>query len=157
MIAAKIALCAVVLGVSACASAEGPTGDVQPRVASFAPMVTRMMPAPPAAPAAPAVVEVAEVRVGQASWYGMKFQGRPTASGEPFDMNDLTAAHRTLPFGTEIRVINEDNGKSVVVRVNDRGPYVGNRVIDLSRKAAEAIGLRAKGVGRVVLQVLEKV
>lgn len=94
---------------------------------------------------------------GAASWYGPKFDGRLTASGEPFDMDDLTAAHRTLPFGTRIRVTNETNGKSVIVRINDRGPFAGKRVIDLSRKAAQAIGLMKRGVGRVKIEVLEKI
>ncbi len=93
---------------------------------------------------------------GAASWYGPKFHGQPTASGEPFDMNRLTAAHRTLPFGTRIRVINEANGKSVLVRVNDRGPFAGKRVIDLSRKAAQAIGIVQRGVARVKIEVLER-
>lgn len=93
--------------------------------------------------------------VGQASWYGPKFHGRLTASGEPFDMTELTAAHPTLPFGTRVRVINPGNGRSVVVRINDRGPYAGQRIIDLSRRAAELIGIKAKGVGRVRIEVLK--
>ncbi|ESR24923.1 septal ring lytic transglycosylase RlpA family protein [Lutibaculum baratangense] len=91
---------------------------------------------------------------GAASWYGQKFNGRRTASGERFNMNDLTAAHRSLPFGTRVRVTNVANGKSVVVRINDRGPFHGNRVIDLSRKAAENVSLLGRGVGRVKLEVL---
>ena len=93
--------------------------------------------------------------VGQASWYGADFQGKLTASGEPFDMTELTAAHPTLPFGTQVRVINPKNGRSVVVRINDRGPYAGQRIIDLSRKAAELLGIKARGVGRVRLEVLK--
>ena len=93
--------------------------------------------------------------VGRASWYGAKFHGEQTASGETFDMTELTAAHRTLPFGTHVRVTNQANGKSVVVRINDRGPVAERRIIDLSRKAAEIIGIKAKGVGRVKLEVLE--
>jgi rare lipoprotein A len=93
--------------------------------------------------------------VGQASWYGANFQGKLTASGEPFDMTELTAAHRTLPFGTRVRVINPGNGRSVVVRINDRGPFAGQRIIDLSRTAAELIGIKAKGVGRVRIEVLK--
>ena len=93
--------------------------------------------------------------VGRASWYGPKFHGRETASGETFDMTELTAAHRTLPFGTRVRVTNEANGRSVVVRINDRGPFGERRIIDLSRKAAEVIGIKNKGVGRVKLEVLE--
>ena len=98
---------------------------------------------------------VVEEAVGHASWYGAKFHGEPTASGEPFDMTELTAAHRTLPFGTRVRVTNSANGRSVVVRINDRGPFSGRRIIDLSRRAAELIGIRAKGVGRVKLEVFE--
>ncbi len=93
---------------------------------------------------------------GTASWYGPKFHGRTTASGEPFDMHDLTAAHRTLPFGTLARVTNAANNRSVVVRINDRGPFHGKRVIDLSRKAARAIGLMRRGVGRVTVEVLNR-
>lgn len=95
--------------------------------------------------------------IGTASWYGPGFQGRLTANGERFDQNELTAAHRTLPFGTRLRVTNETTGKSVVVRVNDRGPFVGKRVIDLSRGAAERIGLVHKGIGRVKLEVVPRI
>ena len=92
--------------------------------------------------------------VGEASWYGGKFQGRTTASGETFDMDQLTAAHRSLPFGSRVRVTNQATKKSVVVRINDRGPYVGNRVIDLSRAAARAVRLIGPGVAPVKLEVL---
>jgi rare lipoprotein A len=92
-----------------------------------------------------------EIARGQASWYGGKFHGRRTASGERFDMNALTAAHPKLPFGTRVRVRNPRNGREVVVRINDRGPFTGGRIIDLSRAAAEAIGLIQAGVGPVVL------
>jgi rare lipoprotein A len=91
---------------------------------------------------------------GLASWYGQQHQGRPTASGEAFDMNQLTAAHRTLPFGTRLRVTNVENGKSVVVRVNDRGPHVPGRVLDLSFRAAQALGITDAGVARVEVVVL---
>ncbi|MEE7450023.1 septal ring lytic transglycosylase RlpA family lipoprotein [Methylobacterium radiotolerans] len=80
-------------------------------------------------------------QAGVASWYGPGFHGRKTANGERFDMNALTAAHRTLPLGTQVRVTNTHTGKSVVVRINDRGPYVGRRLIDLSKASAQAIGL----------------
>ena len=90
--------------------------------------------------------------VGQASYYGSKFHGRPTASGERFDNGKLTAAHRTLPFGTKVRVTNLDNGRSVVVRVNDRGPFVRGRIIDLSQAAARRIDMDRAGVARVRLQ-----
>jgi rare lipoprotein A len=92
------------------------------------------------------------VQNGQASWYGPGFHGRRTASGETFNTNDLTAAHRTLPFGTRVRVVNERNGQSVVVRINDRGPYAHGRVIDLSRASARALGI--SGVGTVAVSQL---
>ena len=88
---------------------------------------------------------------GQASYYGAKHHGKRTASGERFDMNDLTAAHPNLPFGTRLTVHNPRNGRSVTVRVNDRGPHTGRRIIDLSRAAAKAIGLVGVGTGTVVL------
>ena len=93
---------------------------------------------------------------GAASWYGPEFHGRRTASGERFDMHTLTAAHRTLPFDTRVRVTNQANDKSVVVRINDRGPFHGKRVLDLSREAARKIGLMSHGVGRVTVEVLEE-
>jgi rare lipoprotein A len=92
------------------------------------------------------------IQSGRASWYGPGFHGRRTASGETFNTNELTAAHRTLPFGTRVRVVNKRTGKSVVVRINDRGPYAHGRVIDLSRASAEAIGL--KGVAAVTVAEL---
>jgi rare lipoprotein A len=91
---------------------------------------------------------------GKASWYGPGFHGRPTASGERFNSNGYTAAHRSLPFGTKVRVTNLNNGRSVVVRINDRGPFHGGRIIDLAGGAAKAIGLHSSGVAPVKLQVL---
>lgn len=91
---------------------------------------------------------------GMASWYGPGFHGRRTANGEIFNQNALTAAHRSLPFGTKVRVTNVNTGRAVVVRINDRGPFVGNRVIDLSRGAAARIGLVNAGVGPVRLEIL---
>jgi rare lipoprotein A len=87
--------------------------------------------------------------VGIASWYGDDFHGRKTANGEIYDMNRLSAAHPTLPLPTYAYVTNLDNGRTVLVRINDRGPYVGNRMIDLSRAAAHELGTRGKGLGRV--------
>jgi rare lipoprotein A (peptidoglycan hydrolase) len=92
--------------------------------------------------------------VGVASYYGGRFHGRRTASGVRFDMNGLTAAHRTLPFGTRVRVTHLGNGRTVDVRINDRGPYIGGRIIDLSRGAAGAIGMHHQGVARVKVTVL---
>jgi rare lipoprotein A len=92
---------------------------------------------------------------GDATWYGERHHGRTTASGEPFDMHDYTAAHRTLPFGTLVRVIRQDTGQSVIVRINDRGPYGPGRVIDLSRRAAEDIALIRPGHRPVWIELLE--
>lgn len=88
-------------------------------------------------------------QVGTASWYGPGFHGRETASGERFDQNGLTAAHRTLPLGTRAVVTNLENGRSVEVEINDRGPYAGNRVVDLSRGAAARLGMLDDGLARV--------
>ena len=99
-----------------------------------------------------AAEETKPLQKGVASWYGPGFHGKKTANGERFNTNDLTAAHKTLPFGTQLRVTNERTGKSVVVRINDRGPYAHGRVIDLSKAAAEAVGI--EGVGQVTLAAL---
>ena len=88
---------------------------------------------------------------GIASWYGPRFHGRRTSSGERFDMNRLTAAHGTLPFGTRLRVRNEANGREVIVRINDRLPQVRDRIIDLSKAAAAALGFVKAGEASVVL------
>jgi len=93
--------------------------------------------------------------VGNASWYGRKFHGRLTSSGEPFDMYELTAAHRTLPIPTYARVTNLENGRSTIVRINDRGPFHDNRIIDLSYAAAVKLGYSARGTARVRVEVLE--
>lgn len=86
---------------------------------------------------------------GRASWYGPGFQGRKTANGERYNMGGLTAAHKSLPFGTKLRVTNKRNGKSVVVRINDRGPFVRGRMLDLSKGAATRIGMIQTGHGSV--------
>jgi len=88
---------------------------------------------------------------GRASWYGLGFHGRKTANGERFDMNDYTAAHPSLPFGTRVLVRNPGNGRSVIVRINDRGPYSGGRIIDLSFAAARSLGILTFGTRNVVL------
>jgi rare lipoprotein A len=95
-------------------------------------------------------------QVGTASWYGQNFDGKPTASGEPYDMYDMTAAHLTLPMGSHVKVTNLRNGKSVVVRVNDRGPIVPGRIIDLSYGAAQALQMRAHGLQRVRLDLVDQ-
>jgi len=93
------------------------------------------------------------LQVGMASWYGDRFKRRPTASGEPFDPKDITAAHRTLPLGTIARVTNLGNGRWILVRINDRGPYAQGRVIDLSRSAATQLGMKQDGVAQVRVEV----
>ncbi|EDX84468.1 Rare lipoprotein A-like double-psi beta-barrel [Synechococcus sp. PCC 7335] len=114
------------------------------------------MPEPePVVEAAPAQqVAIVSSTVGTASWYGPGFHGRRTANGESFNQYALTAAHRTLPFGTRVLVTNLYTGRQVVVRINDRGPFSGNRVIDLSAGAADQIGLTSAGVGTVQLDIL---
>ncbi|MBT9464694.1 septal ring lytic transglycosylase RlpA family protein [Hydrogenophaga sp.] len=98
-----------------------------------------------------AVPDAREIERGRASWYGEPFHGRRTASGEIFNMNELTAAHKTLPFGTRVRVRNLATGQDVLVRINDRGPHVRGRIIDLSRAAAAQVGLLGTGTAPVVL------
>lgn len=92
---------------------------------------------------------------GEASWYGPGFNGKKTASGEVFDMNKLTAAHRTLKFGTVVRVTNLRNSKQVEVVINDRGPATEKRIIDLSKRAAQEIGLVEAGVGKVTIEIIK--
>lgn len=107
---------------------------------------------------APTTVALGPVRLrltGLASWYGPGFHGNQSASGEVFNQNALTAAHRSLPFGTMVRVTNLDNGRSVVVRINDRGPYSGGRIIDLSAGAAQMVGMMQTGVAPVQLDVVD--
>jgi rare lipoprotein A len=92
---------------------------------------------------------------GWASWYGPGFHGAYSANGEVFNARAMTAAHLTLPFGTQVRVTNLDNGRSVVVRINDRGPYIGGRILDVSEAAASALGMINSGVAPVRVDVLQ--
>ena len=94
-------------------------------------------------------------QVGTASWYGEQFQGKETASGEPFNMEDFTAAHLTLPLGTLVKVTNLRNGRSVVVRINDRGPVIEGRIIDVSYNAARALGFKDSGLQKVRIDVVQ--
>ncbi len=94
--------------------------------------------------------------VGVASWYGAVLNGHKTASGETFDMNQMTACHRSLPFGTMVRVVDLTSHKSVIVRINDRGVLFADRIIDLSRGAAERLGIRSAGTAKVRVDVLTK-
>jgi rare lipoprotein A len=94
-------------------------------------------------------------QIGTASWYGEQFQGKQTASGEPFDMRDFTAAHPSLKLGTFVKVTNLRNGKAVVVRINDRGPVIDGRIIDLSYNAARALGFKERGLQTVRLDLYQ--
>lgn len=100
--------------------------------------------------------EIKRVEVGLASWYGKDFHGRKTASGAVYDMYQLTAAHKTLPLGTTVMVTHLNNGRSVTVVVNDRGPFIKGRIIDLSYAAAQAIGMAEEGVAKVRVEVMDK-
>jgi len=150
----RLALIALASGLPA--SSLAASADHQTPVFVNAPVVQSVPEAEPAVDEAAPVDTVeddafAEIDGGMASFYGKELAGRPTASGERFDPSDLTAAHRTLPFGSKVRVTCERTGKSVMVRINDRGPFTRGRTIDLSRAAAEAIGLVGRGHGRVKL------
>jgi len=96
-----------------------------------------------------------DIQTGVASWYGPGFHGKKTANGEKFNKNRLTAAHKTLPFNTLVKVINTENGKSVTVRINDRGPYAKDRIIDLSEAAAKKIGITKTGTANVKLLLVK--
>ena len=91
---------------------------------------------------------------GIASWYGAYFNGRPTANGEIYDMNDLTAAHKTLPLPSMVRITNLENGRSLKLRVNDRGPFVDGRIIDVSRRASQLLGFHHQGIAKVKVEIL---
>ena len=119
--------------------------------------VSRRAPAPPAPPppsSAPAITP-GYSETGIASWYGHPYHGRPAADGEIYDMETLVAAHRTLPFHTWVRVVNLSSGKSVDVRIIDRGPFIDGRIIDLSHAAASAIGMIVSGTARVRMEVIQ--
>lgn len=148
------------------ADPAAPLGDPAPADAPAPAEAPALAAAPaPAEAAEPAEAEPAEadeaaaapllVIEGRASWYADALAGRATASGERYDPTTLIAAHRALPFGTRLRVMNLDNGRVVEVRVVDRGPFVAGRVIDLSRRAAEQIGMIRAGHARVRIEVLE--
>lgn len=134
--------------------------DTDHGVAVNAPESPRVAKAVPAAPkhhatgAAPSVLQKGAnySAVGVASWYGADFHGRRTAAGETFDMNSLTAAHPTLPLPCNVRVTNLANHRSLVLRVNDRGPYVGQRVIDVSAKSAKVLGFYDHGLAKVKVE-----
>ena len=117
-------------------------------------LLTATLPAAPGPNPRPKATSAGSTQIGKASWYGKQFHGRTTANGEEYNMFHFTAAHRTLPLGTWVKVTNLKNGRWVVVRINDRGPYAGNRIIDLSYAAAQSLRFRAKGVQKVKVEVL---
>jgi rare lipoprotein A len=102
----------------------------------------------------PSVVHVGEIFYGRASWYGPNFDGKLTSNGETYDMHGMTAAHKTLPMNTIVRATNQSNGKSAIVRINDRGPFVETRIIDLSKKAAAQIDMLKNGTASIKLEIL---
>jgi rare lipoprotein A len=162
-LAGALALAMVLIVVLAAAS-DGPERvDLGKGVAGVEPVpavpsrvpVAREEPPPEGTRATRRRVDEREVGEGRASYYSDRLEGRPTASGEPYRGGGLTAAHRTLPFGSRLRVTNLANGRSVVVRVNDRGPSAGTRVLDLSRTAAGRLGMLAQGHARVRLELLD--
>lgn len=122
-----------------------------PLLAALA-LIIAANPAPAAQEASNQCKATQMIGSGKASWYGPGFHGRKTANGEIFNMNAMTAAHKTLPLGTWLQVENKKNGESLIVRVNDRGPYIKGRVLDLSRQAAVRLGLEEQGVGEVTIR-----
>ena len=156
------ALALLALGGSlAAAEAEEPANVpvvaavADPALPRFEPTAEQAAAPAMAEPVAEPEAEVTEpVGSGVASWYGAQFAGRRTASGEPFNPAGFTAAHRTLPFGSLVRVTHEGSGRSVVVRINDRGPFSHSRIIDVSQGAAKELGLVASGSGRVKLELI---
>ena len=126
--------------------------------AAQGPNISEAKPAPVSSVQVRQIVKQAKTKpyqVGTASWYGDTFQGKPTASGEPYEMYDMTAAHLKLPMGSYVKVTNLRNGKAVIVRVNDRGPVVPGRIIDLSYGAAQALQFRHRGLQRVRLDLVD--
>lgn len=143
----KIVLNAVALAASVSISmaASAPTSfDYQSSHPTAQPEVAKKKP----------IQSIKATEVGKASWYGEDFDGKPTASGEPYDMYELTAAHRTLPLGTWVKVTNLKNHRWVLVRINDRGPVPTDRIIDLSYSAARMLNMSGQGLARVRLEIV---
>ena len=134
----RLLLLLVPTGLTGCAS-QPPTSSIP-------------TPPPPTAPQPPSASEPFFTQTGLASFYGRGHDGKITANGESFDHQDFTAAHRTLAFGTMVRVTNLDNGQAVTVKITDRGPFIRGRIIDVSLAAARALGLQDRGVTRVRLE-----
>ena len=158
-----LALCAALYPAHADDEGAAPAAESTSFDAAFAPFAASA----PTSDEVPHAVDLTSIEppqdgtarslgTGMASYYGRSFAGRRTASGETFDPRQLTAAHRTLPFGSLVQVTNPANGRSVVVRINDRGPFARGRVIDLSRRAAEELGLIRRGHGEVELALVDE-
>lgn len=139
---------ALALALLACSTPEPPLADTAPAADEATPRGARLT----LAMASRSAFRRREV--GVASWYGGKFHGRTTANGERYNMHGMTAAHRTLQFGTVVRVTNLANRRTVTLRINDRGPFIKNRIIDVSRGAAARLGLLETGVARVRVEVV---
>ena len=145
---------AILLTLSAMAVVVVPTLTTPVMAAPTATVLVPVLPAP--LPAPNKLKSLVSQTVGFASWYGSVLEGHHTASGERFSKDELTAAHRTLPFGTMVRVVDVNTGNSVIVRINDRGVLFPDRVIDLSSAAARSLGILRAGVAKVRLEVLKK-
>lgn len=161
----RAAAAALLVALAACAHRQAPPpgaaeepGPAPPPVGPGpGPRAEEPGPAPPPVGPGPRAEEPPGVEIGLATFYGQAFQGRRTASGARYDGRALTCAHRTAPFGTRLRVTNLETGESVVVTVNDRGPFAGrNRIVDLSHEAARRLGILARGVARVRVEVVER-
>lgn len=136
---------------SAARAAPPPAPSTPSPPTAASPTTTSTPPSPGLAPVPAPVIQGEE---GLASWYGYPYHGRPTANGEIYNMYGMTAAHRTLPFGTVVCVHNLDNGRDVTVRINDRGPFIEGRIIDLSFTAAQAMAVDVSGLARVRLEIV---
>lgn len=147
------------LAASSAAAPDAPATAIEPATSTAIIELVPLQPGAevtaPASIEAPSAPQETAIGRGSASYYAAKFDGRRTASGERFDNSAMTAAHRTLPFGSLVRVTNTANGKSVIVRINDRGPFTRGRMIDVSRAAAVELGLVARGHGDVELTLVE--
>ena len=141
-------LAAAAMLLQACGSTGGPTYSK--------PQVQQQAGGPQSSYARPAAPKASYDVVGVASWYGKPYHGRKTASGQVYNMYQMTAAHPSLPFGTRVAVTNLDNGRTVIVTINDRGPFVKGRVIDVSRKAASKLGFLSNGLTRVGVRVVSR-
>jgi len=143
--------CLFLFSIQACTMQSGRRETIPPPAAISLPA-----PPPPSQPAQAPREQHQTVQIGEASWYGSRFHGKLTSDGTVYNQHGFTAAHPTLPEGSRVRVTNLDNGKSVTVRVNDRGPFVDGRIIDVSRKAAKTLGMIKDGTAKVQVKVLSR-